>query len=219
MMKKILLPSMMCADFSSLNREVKELDAAGADGFHMDIMDGHYVPNFGISPEDYAVIRSATKKTMDAHLMIQEPSNYINYFHELGANIIYIHPDSDKHPARTIDSIHNLDIKAGIAINPDISIEVIKSLLDLTDYVLVMTVNPGFSGQKYLNYVDKKIIRLIELRNSYHYQIVVDGAITPDKMTYLHGLGVDGFVLGTSALFNKPDSYRSILNSLHKKEQ
>ncbi|EAE1273831.1 ribulose-phosphate 3-epimerase [Listeria seeligeri] len=214
-MKNILLcPSMMCANFSNLKEEVRLLDNAGADIFHMDIMDGSFVPNFGMGLQDFELVRRVTKKTVDVHLMIENPCNYVEKFADMGADIIYIHPESDKQPARTLDIIQNKGKKAGIAINPSTSIESVQELFPLIDYLMVMTVNPGFAGQKYLDYVTSKIKKINSLKDDFHFEIMVDGAISPEKIQELRLLGVKGFILGTSALFGKEESYERILQNL-----
>lgn len=204
----------MCADFTNIKSEVNELDQAGTDIFHMDVMDGTFVPNMALGLEDYKAVRSLTKLPMDVHLMVNNPQNIVPIFEKLGANIIYIHPDTDPMPSRTIDEIKTNGIHPGIAINPGTSIETIKELLPLVDYVLVMTVNPGFSGQSYLEYVNDKIKHLAELKNKYDFNLMVDGAISPEKIKLLSDLGVDGFIVGTSSLFGKDKTYKEIIKEL-----
>jgi len=206
----------MCADFSNLKNEVKSLEAAGVDIFHMDFMDGSFVPNFAMGLQDFQFVRSATKKMVDVHLMIQEPSKYVEMFAEMGADIIYVHPEADQQVTRTIVLIHSKGKKAGIAINPGTSVSSIMELLPLVDYVMVMTVNPGFAGQEYLPFVDKKIDELTRLSQSLSFEVMVDGAISPKKITHLSKKGVKGFVLGTSALFGKETSYADTVKFLKK---
>jgi ribulose-phosphate 3-epimerase len=205
----------MCANYENLEQEIQALEAADIDAFHIDIMDGCFVPNFGMGLQDAELICKKATKPVDVHLMIENPANYVEKFANIGASIIYIHSESDKHPTRTIQTIIDNGAKAGIAINPGTSIEVIKPLLSLLDYVLVMTVNPGFSGQKYLSFVDEKINELLVLRNihpdDYTYKIMIDGACSPDKIQYLNAKGVEGFILGTSALFGKAKTYEQIM--------
>lgn len=214
-MKKILCPSMMCADFTNLHDEVISLNDADIDIYHMDIMDGNFVPNLALGVEDYKAVRSLTRKPMDVHLMVQNPKSYIGIFANLGANIIYIHPEADQIPTLTLKTIRDLNITPGIAINPGTSVSTIKPLLSLVDSVLIMTVNPGFAGQKYLNFVDDKIHELIKLQDKYHYKIFVDGAITSDKINLLFSYGVNGFILGTSSLFrSKKQNYKDTIQTL-----
>lgn len=215
-MQRILCPSMMCASYEELQKEVCSLDAAGCDIFHVDIMDGKFVKNFGMGIQDIEVIRRNTKKPIDVHLMIERPAEHIELFVQLGVDIIYIHPDSDVHPARTLQSIRQAGKEAGIALNPGISISTIEELLPLVDDVLVMTVNPGFAGQQYLPFVDQKIERLVERKKEFGFRLMVDGAISPERVRALSEIGVDGFVLGTSALFHKPESYEHLLKQLRE---
>ena len=202
-MEKWLLPSMMCADFGSLSTEISNLEEAGVTGYHIDIMDGQFV-------------RKSTKKPIDVHLMVNNPNNHINLFANIGVDIIYIHPEADMHPARTLQKIKQKNIKAGIALNPGTSIESIKPLLNIVDYVMIMTVNPGFAGQKYLNYVDYKIDELVEMsfKSRFNYDVLVDGAISPERIDNLSTKGVKGFVLGTSSLFGKNKDYATLINNL-----
>lgn len=217
-MTKLLCPSIMCADFSKLKAEVEELDKAGTDIFHIDFMDGSFVPNFGMGLQDFELVRASTQKKVDVHLMIQNPSKYVEMFATMGADIIYIHPEADQQAARTLDVIRNAGKKAGIAINPGTSIETVSELLPIVDYVMVMTVNPGFAGQKYLNYVNPKIEKLVKLSEEFNFEVMVDGAISPEKIEQLSEIGVTGFVLGTSALFGKKQSYDVILDELKKEK-
>lgn len=214
--KILICPSVMCADFDNLKSEIIKLDNAGSDIFHIDIMDGSFVPNFGMGIQDIKTIRKNTKKKIDAHLMIKNPIKHIDLFKSLGIDIIYIHSEADILPATTLMKIKDVGVIPGLAINPGTGIESIKPLLNLVKYVLIMTVNPGFSGQKYLNFVDDKIKRIISYKDKYNLNIFVDGAISPDKVKYLSSIGVDGFILGTATLFGKTDSYKDIINSLKK---
>ena len=207
--------SMMCADYSNLSRVVYELERSGIDSFHIDIMDGEFVDNFGMGYQDMAFIRSATKKELDVHLMVSKPILYLPMLYELGVNAIYIHPEADKDPATTIEKIQQHSMQAGIAINPGTSISFVEELLNTTNRILVLGVNPGHAGRTYQNYVDKKIEKLLALRSEKSFQIWLDGAVTKERAAYWSKKGVDGFILGTSCLFKKTgESFCSAMSAL-----
>lgn len=216
MTEVLLAPSMMCANFSNLEKEVKDLDKAGTDIFHIDFMDGTFVPNFGMGLQDFEYIKSSTNTLVDVHLMIQNPGDYVDLFADKGADIIYIHPEVDTHPARTLDKIIAKGKKAGIAINPGTSLETVRELFPLIDYMMIMTVNPGFAGQSYLDYVNPKIEEAVKIGREFEFEVMVDGAISEEKIYSLSKLGVKGFVLGTSTLFGKERSYETILNKVRE---
>lgn len=215
-MKKLLCPSMMCADFSCLKDEVQSLEEAGCDIFHIDIMDGAFVPNFGMGLQDVQCITRLSSRPVDAHLMIEHPENYLELFASLGVDILYIHPETTRQPASALQKMRSLGVKPGIAVTPHVSAESLEPLLGLVDYVLVMTVNPGFSGQSFLEFCGGKTEKFIGFRQKYHFQLLMDGACSPERIVRYSRAGVDGFVLGTSALFGKPQSYREILRDLRE---
>lgn len=205
---------MMCASYGNLAGEIKALEEADIDIFHIDIMDGQFVPNFGMGLQDLEYICRHATKPVDVHLMIEHPENYVEKFADMGVSIIYFHPEGDVHPMRTIQKILDCNVRAGIAVNPGTAVETIAPLLPYADYVLVMSVNPGFAGQKYIQTVDEKIDALLDLKEKYHYEIVLDGACSPERVRTLSAAGVKGFILGTSALFGKGRSYKEIIREL-----
>ena len=208
---KFFCPSMMCANILNLKGEIERLNNAGVDVFHLDIMDGNFVPNFALGAQDVKAVRASTDKLMDVHLMISDPCKYVDLFSDLGADIIYIHPEADLHPLSTLSRIKANKKKCGLAIDPETSISSVKNLLGMVDYLLVMTVSPGFAGQRYLNFVTEKIKEIVRIQSDYSFKIVADGAISPEKISELGRIGVEGFVLGTATLFGKEQSYREII--------
>ena len=209
-----ICPSLMCANFDNLKDEVVSLDKAGADIFHIDIMDGNFVPNFGMGLQDINTVRRNTNKEIDVHLMSINATDHIELFKNAGVDIVYVHSEGDPLISTTLTKIKENGMKVGLVVSPGTSVYSIKELLNLADIVLVMTVNPGFAGQKYLDYVDEKIFKLAELKSKYNFEIFVDGAISEEKVNYLKTKGVDGFILGTSALFGKDESYEEIIKRL-----
>lgn len=213
-MERLLCPSMMCANFDNLKDEIIALDKAGTDIFHCDVMDGEFVPNMTLGIQDILCIRRNTEKMVDVHLMMENPRSKVKMFIEAGVDLIYIHPEAERYVVKTLAAIKEAGCQAGIALNPDTSIETIHEMLNLVDYVMVMTVNPGFAGQKFIDFVTKKIIRLAELKEEYGFKIMIDGACSPAKIKELSDVGADGFILGTSALFGKEEDYATIMQTL-----
>jgi ribulose-phosphate 3-epimerase len=213
-----LTASMMCADYGHLAKEIKKLEEAGIDSFHIDIMDGRYVNNFAMSLYDMAYIASATKLPLDVHLMIEHPRNNISLFlNELrSGDTVYIHPEAEYHPSATIQKIRDANMHPGIAINPGTSVESVKELLRIVDNVLVMAVNPGNASQMFLPFVGEKIEKLIRLREKMDFKLIWDGACGPDKIEKYATHGVDGFVLGTTVLFGKKQSYKEIISNVRE---
>jgi ribulose-phosphate 3-epimerase len=202
----LLHPSIMCADYGNLEREIRALADAGIDAFHVDVMDGGFVPNFACGPEVFAAIKKYSNIPIDAHLMVQNPAAHIDFFRNLGADMITIHAEADPHAARTLAKIRALGAVPGLAINPGTSVETIKELLPLCGFVLVMTVNPGFAGQDFLPHTENKIRALCTLAAQYQFTLCLDGAICHEKIRTMSALGVHAFVLGTKALFYKNET-------------
>jgi ribulose-phosphate 3-epimerase len=201
-----------------LENEVRALEQAGIDSFHIDIMDGRYVPNFAMSLNDMRYIRSVATKPLDVHLMIEHPSTHISLF--LNAlrkgDTVYIHPEAEYHPSTTLSRIIAAGLVPGIAINPGTSIETVMEMLRIVDRVLVMSVNPGNAGQMYLPYVGQKVEHLIRLKEEMGFELFWDGACSADKIQKFAPMGVDGFVLGTSLLFGKNKPYSEILKNIRE---
>ena len=213
-MDKLLCPSMMCADLKYLSTEIQALEEAGTDIFHCDVMDGTFVPNFALGLSDIASIRKSTDKLVDVHLMVENPAQKVDWFIDAGADIIYIHPEAERYVVKTLAHIKDRGKLAGIAINPDTSLETVEEMIGLCDYVLIMTVNPGFAGQKFQDFTVNKIKKIEALKKEYHFKTVIDGACSPDVIKNMSDMGVNGFVLGTSALFGKNKSYKECFEEL-----
>lgn len=208
-----LMASMMCADYRNLEHEVRELEHGGIDSFHIDIMDGRFVPNFAMSLNDLCCIRSLTHKPLDVHLMVEHPSHTIDLFirNLRQGDTIYIHPEAEYHPSTTLQKVINAGLIPGIAINPGTSVETVYEMLRIVKKVLVMSVNPGNAGQMFLPYVGEKIQHLLDLREKMGFEVYWDGACGADKIKTYAPLGVKGFVLGTTLLFGQERSYEETL--------
>ena len=211
-----LTASMMCADFGNLKEEVRNLTEGGIDSFHIDIMDGRYVPNFAMSLNDMRYIASASEKPLDVHLMIEHPNNRIGLFLSClrPGDTIYIHPEAEYHPSTTLQKITNAGMFPGIAINPGTSIENVYEMLRIVKKVLVMSVNPGNAGQMYLPFVGEKITTLLKMKDEMNFQVYWDGACSADKIQKFAPMGMDGFVLGTTMLFGKKKPYREVIKEI-----
>ncbi len=213
-----LMASMMCADYGNLEKEVCDLEAGGIDSFHVDIMDGRFVPNFAMSLNDMAYIAKTAKAPLDVHLMIEHPNNRIGLFLEKlrPGDTVYIHPEAEYHPSTTLQRIINAGMIPGIAINPGTSVETVMEMLRIVKKVMVMSVNPGNAGQMYLPYVGKKITRLLSLKEDMDFEIYWDGACGADKIREFAPKGVRGFVLGTTLLFGHGKPYGELLKNIRE---
>ena len=197
-MKKIL-PSILSADFASLERDIKELEDIGIDMFHIDVMDGNFVPNISFGFPIIESIRPKTDKVFDCHLMIANPENYVEQFCKVGCDMVSFHIEATNYADRVIQVIKNNGKKAGIVLNPQTPIESIKYLLPKLDYVLIMTVNPGFGGQKFIPEMLEKIEELAKLREekNYNFLIEVDGVINTETSKACRDKGADLLVCGS----------------------
>jgi len=206
---------MMCARYENLKSEVEELDRAGIDSFHLDLMDGLFVPNLGMGLQDIECIRRYTKKPLEAHLMVKNVNAYLEILARCKVDSIIIHPEADLHPFSTLQRIIDYGMKPGVAVDPGTSVESIKELFNIAKRVLVMAVTPGFAGQSFLPFVGKKIKALLELKKEYDFEIIWDGCCKWDKIQTYAPMGVDGFVLGTNILFGQNNTYAEILEKAH----
>lgn len=208
-------PSMMCVDFSNLASELKELEKAKVDMLHIDVMDGHFVPNFALGPEDIKAIRNLTDIDYDVHLMLSNPDQFIDMFADLGPKLMYIHAEAPPHLHRSLGNIQAKGIKSGLAINPGTPLSAIEDVLDVTDVILVMSVNPGFAGQPFIPNAYSRIDRIIEMieQQGTNTKIAIDGAISPEVIERLSNK-IEYFVLGTAGLFGKEKSYHETMVEL-----
>ena len=213
-----LTASMMCANYGSLENEVKALEEGGIDSFHIDIMDGRYVPNYAMSLNDMRYIACTASKPLDVHLMVEHPNNTIALFLEnlRKGDTVYIHPEAEYHPSTTLQKIINAGMIPGIAINPGTSVETVMEMLRIVKKVLVMSVNPGNAGQMYLPYVGKKITKLLALKEDMDFELYWDGACSAQRILEYAPKGVKGFDLGTTLLFGKDRPYGETLQNIRE---
>lgn len=206
-----ILPSLLAADFSRLGDEIAKAEAGGATMLHVDIMDGHFVPNLTMGPPLVKSIRKITQSILDVHLMIEDPDTFAPIFIDAGANQVSVHQEVCRHLDRTLNMIRHHGAKAGIVLNPATPVSTIEDVLEIADFVLIMSVNPGFGGQSFIPRVLNKVRRLDDLRRQrgLNFSIEIDGGIGPENATEVVEAGVDWLVAGTS-VFGNPDPAEAV---------
>ncbi len=211
-----IAPSILSADFSRLGDEIRAIEAGGADYVHIDVMDGHFVPNITIGPLIVEAVRKVTDMPLDVHLMIENPDQYIPDFAKAGADIITVHYEAVPHLHRTVQLIHSLGKKAGVSLNPATPVSTLEVILEELDLVLLMSVNPGFGGQNFIPSCLPKIeaLRKEMDRRGLNIELEIDGGVKPVNIAAIAGAGADVFVAG-SAVFGNPD-YRATIAELRR---
>ncbi|MGP1354444.1 MAG: ribulose-phosphate 3-epimerase [Parasphingopyxis sp.] len=211
-----IAPSILSADFAKLGEEVRAIDAAGADWIHIDVMDGHFVPNLTIGPGVVKALRPHTDKPFDVHLMISPVDAFLDGFAEAGADTITVHPEAGPHVHRTIQHIKSLGKRAGVSLNPGTPVDALDNLLDDLDLILVMSVNPGFGGQSFIDSQLRKIeaVRARIDETGKAIDLEVDGGIDPDTAPRAIAAGADALVAGTATFRGGPDHYATNIAAL-----